>query len=255
MRRNWEESVENEKPKTKNHEISLRLRRSTNLVVAILHLSFLIAFWGCDQGTPESKEGGEEKKTESITEESKVPEPGEEEAPPGKVEENEEVQEVQKLPPTQSVESADKEVGVIELEKGGKIVIEFYLEDAPKTATNFKKLAREGFYNGIAFHRVVPGFVVQGGDPDGTGRGGPGYTVPAEISTRKHLDGTVATARLPDNVNPKRESSGSQFYICLGPQTFLDGQYTIFGQVIEGMDEVRKVQIGDKMKSVTIESR
>ncbi|MCH7761282.1 peptidylprolyl isomerase [candidate division TA06 bacterium] len=143
----------------------------------------------------------------------------------------------------------------MEFEKGGRIVIELYPEDAPKTVKNFKKLAREGFYDGITFHKVIPGFVVQGGDPDGTGRGGPGYNLPPEISDRKHLDGTVAAARLPDRVNPDRESSGSQFYICLTPQPQLDGDYTIFGQVIEGMDVVRKVEIGDIMKSVTIETR
>jgi peptidyl-prolyl cis-trans isomerase B (cyclophilin B) len=138
----------------------------------------------------------------------------------------------------------------------GVIVIEFYPAVAPKTVENFETLAKKGFYNGLTFHRVVPGFVVQGGDPKGDGSGGPGYDVPAEISpAEKHLRGSVATARLGDAVNPDRKSSGSQFYICLEPQPGLDGQYTVFGGVIEGMAVVDKIQIGDKMKKVTLASQ
>jgi peptidyl-prolyl cis-trans isomerase B (cyclophilin B) len=137
----------------------------------------------------------------------------------------------------------------------GVIVIEFYPAVAPKTVANFETLAKKGFYNGLTFHRVVPGFVVQGGDPKGDGSGGPGYDVPAEISpAEKHLRGSVATARLGDAVNPDRKSSGSQFYICLEPQPPLDGQYTVFGGVIEGMAVVDKIQVGDKMKKVTVAS-
>ena len=109
----------------------------------------------------------------------------------------------------------------------------------------------KGFYNGLTWHRVVPDFVIQGGDPDGTGAGGPGYTVPAEIK-EKHLRGSVATARTGDDVNPQRASSGSQFYICLEPQPGLDGQYTVFGGVIKGMDAVDQIQKGDHMKKITL---
>lgn len=137
----------------------------------------------------------------------------------------------------------------------GDVVIELNQKAAPKTVANFVKLSRDGFYDGLTFHRVEPGFVVQGGDPVGNGTGGPGYTVPAEISDLKHLTGTVATARQGDQVNPERKSSGSQFYICLGPAPFLDGAYTIFGQVTEGMDVVKKVAVGDVMRKVTIEER
>jgi peptidyl-prolyl cis-trans isomerase B (cyclophilin B) len=146
-----------------------------------------------------------------------------------------------------------KKVAVIKTEKGN-IVIEFYNNDAPKHVDNFIKLAKDGFYNGLTFHRVEPGFVIQGGDPAGNGTGGPGYTVPAEIKA-KHIEGAVAAARLGDMANPERKSSGSQFYICLAPQEFLDGQYTVFGHVVEGMDVVKKIQKGDKMLSVTIEDR
>lgn len=130
---------------------------------------------------------------------------------------------------------------------GGAIVMELYPDVAPKTVESFVALTNKGFYNGLAFHRVVPGFVVQGGDPKGDGTGGPGYTLKAEFNSRKHLDGSVAMARAqhPD-------SAGSQFYICLGPQPFLDGKYTVFGQVTDGMDVVRKIKVGDVMKTVEV---
>lgn len=134
----------------------------------------------------------------------------------------------------------------------GDIVIELNSKVAPKTVANFVKLAGDGFYDGLTFHRVIPGFVAQGGDPAGDGSGGPGYTVEAEISDLKHLEGTVATARQGDAVNPERLSSGSQFYICLASQAHLDGQYTIFGQVTEGMDTVLRITQGDVMRKVTV---
>lgn len=129
-----------------------------------------------------------------------------------------------------------KDVGVIETNRG-KIVVELYDRDAPEHAANFKKLASQGFYNGLIFHRIVPNFVIQGGDPQGNGTGGPGYTIPAEIK-RNHDRGSLAAARTGDQMNPTRASSGSQFYICLQPLPMLDGSYTVYGQVIEGMDVV-----------------
>lgn len=140
-----------------------------------------------------------------------------------------------------------EEVGVIETNLG-TIVVRFYDQDAPKTVANFEKLAKEGFYDGTTFHRIVPRFVIQGGDPNSKdadrsndGQGGPGYTVPAEIK-RLHKRGALATARLGDQVNPKKESSGSQFFICLTDLPALDkGGYTVFGEVIEGMDVVDKI--------------
>jgi len=141
---------------------------------------------------------------------------------------------------------------IIDTERG-TIIMELYPESAPKTVANFETLVNKGFYNGLTWHRVVPDFVVQGGDPDGTGAGGPGYTVPGEINkSEHHLRGTLATARTGDDVNPNRESSGSQFYICLEPQPGLDGQYTIFGGVIKGMDAVDQIQKGDHMKKITL---
>jgi cyclophilin family peptidyl-prolyl cis-trans isomerase len=138
------------------------------------------------------------------------------------------------------------EVAVIET-KFGKMVIEFYDKDASKTVANFKKLVREGFYNGTTFHRVIPGFMIQGGDPNSKdddrsndGTGGPGYTVEAEIK-RENKRGTVATARLGDQVNPEKRSSGSQFFINVKDNDFLNGNYTVFGNVIAGMDVADKI--------------
>jgi peptidyl-prolyl cis-trans isomerase B (cyclophilin B) len=138
-------------------------------------------------------------------------------------------------------------VAVIDMEKGGKIVIQFYPLDAPNTVDNFIKLTQKGYYDGLTFHRVEPNLLIQGGDPSGNGQGGPGYTIKAEFNSQKHIAGTVAMARRPDP-----NSAGSQFYICITPLSSLDGKYTVFGQVIEGMDVVNGVQKGDKMKKVTI---
>jgi peptidyl-prolyl cis-trans isomerase B (cyclophilin B) len=152
-------------------------------------------------------------------------------------------------------EEIKNKVAVIATPKG-EITLELYADEAPKTVSNFVYLAKEGFYNGLTFHRVEPGFVVQGGDPEGTGAGGPGYTVPAEIvPTLKHVKGAVAMARLPDQVNPERNSSGSQYYITLDDQSFLDGQYTIFGKVIDGMNIVEKIEVGDQMTSIIIKDK
>jgi peptidyl-prolyl cis-trans isomerase B (cyclophilin B) len=128
--------------------------------------------------------------------------------------------------------------------------IAFYDADAPQTTANFKKLVQNGFYLKTTIHRVFPNYLVQGGDPlskkkDRTviGTGGPGYTLRAEIR-RKHLRGSVAMGRLPDNVNPTRQSNGSQFYVCLQPIPSQDGQDTVFGQVIsglEGLDEISRL--------------
>jgi cyclophilin family peptidyl-prolyl cis-trans isomerase len=130
----------------------------------------------------------------------------------------------------------------------GNMTIELYPKDAPQHVANFKKLVKSKFYEGTTFHRVIAGFMIQGGDPNSKdddrsndGQGGPGYTIPAEIS-RKHEKGAVASARLGDQMNPKRESSGSQFYIVTGQASHLDGQYTVFGKVIKGMDVADKIQ-------------
>jgi peptidyl-prolyl cis-trans isomerase B (cyclophilin B) len=137
----------------------------------------------------------------------------------------------------------------IEMEKGGEIVIQLFPKDAPKTVNNFIKLANEKFYDGLIFHRVVPGFIVQGGDPKGNGVGGPGYTIKFESSGRLHLTGSVAMAR-----KEGLDTAGSQFYICLKEQPHLNGKYCVFGQVIRGMDTVNDIKRGDKMKRVYVSS-
>lgn len=134
-----------------------------------------------------------------------------------------------------------KEYLIIKL-KSGDVVIELFRKVAPKTVESMVKLTEKDFYDGLTWHRVVPNFVAQGGCPEGTGRGGPGYTLPAEFSDLKHEVGTVAMARMRDP-----NSAGSQFYIVTGKASHLDGQYTIFGKVIDGMPHVMKIQKGDKM--------
>jgi len=130
----------------------------------------------------------------------------------------------------------------------GSIKIRLLPDVAPNTVANFKVLVNNGYYDGIIFHRVIPGFMAQGGDPTGTGTGGPGYTIKAEFNDTKHVRGTVAMARTADP-----DSAGSQFYICFGPQPHLDHQYTVFGQVVEGMDVVDQVKNGTVMNRVTLQ--
>lgn len=153
-------------------------------------------------------------------------------------------------PKEAEVEEGKKYTAVIKTSKGD-IEVELFAKDAPLSVTNFKHLADGGYYNGLTFHRVEPGFVIQGGDPTGTGSGGPGYTIPAEIK-RPHPKGALAWARTGDAVNPERRSSGSQFYITLDATPFLDGAYTVFGQTTRGMDVVEKIQRGDKIEKVVV---
>ena len=149
-----------------------------------------------------------------------------------------------------------KQTAVITMQKGGEIAIEFFPEDAPKTVENFVTLAKKGFYDRTTFHRVEPGFVVQGGDPESKtlppgdprlGRGGPGYTIKAEFNDRRHDRGVIAMAR---SAHP--DSAGSQFYITLAPAHFLDHDYTVFGHVTDGMATIDQIRIGDRIRSVAI---
>lgn len=155
------------------------------------------------------------------------------------------------LPPELPADQLKDRVATIKTDKGD-IVIKLRGDVAPLTVSNFIALAKDGFYNGLTFHRREEGFVIQGGDPKGDGTGGPGYTIPAELSGLEHNRGVIAMARLGDSVNPKKESSGSQFYITLAPAHFLDGEYTTFGEVTSGMDVADKIQVGDKILSVEI---
>ncbi len=132
----------------------------------------------------------------------------------------------------------------------GIIKIRFFDKVAPQTVNNFVKLSRNGFYDGLTFHRVVPRFLVQGGDPMGTGTGGPGYTIPDEFSNLPHIRGAVAMAhsKLP-------HSAGSQFYIVLERAQHLDGKFTIFGMVISGMEIVDRIEKGDIIENIRVDEK
>lgn len=135
---------------------------------------------------------------------------------------------------------------VFETEKG-KFEAEIFVNEAPITGENFMNLVNSGFYNGLAFHRVEPGFVVQGGDPKGDGTGGSNKTIPLEAKPElKHEVGSLGMAR-----SREKDSASSQFYVVTGEASFLDGEYAVFGKVLEGgMEVVRKIEVGDKMDKV-----
>lgn len=141
----------------------------------------------------------------------------------------------------------------------GKLFVELYPEDAPVHVSNFKYLADKGFYSGTTFHLYRPGYLIQGGDPKGTGLGGPGYTLSPEFSRRNHVLGTLGMARKPDThgdpkepVNPQRRSDGSQFHILLGDAPHLDGNYTIFGRIVGGIEVLQRLREGDQIGKVTV---
>ncbi|WP_085521823.1 peptidylprolyl isomerase [Tuberibacillus sp. Marseille-P3662] len=138
--------------------------------------------------------------------------------------------------------------GQITMENGDNILIEFYPDDAPKTVENFEKLANDDFYNGLTFHRVIPGFVSQGGCPKGNGTGNAGYTIKCETegNPRKHHQGALSMA------HAGKDTGSCQFFIAHDPQPHLDGVHTVFGQVLEGMDTVLKMENGDTMKEVKV---
>ncbi|AOM82743.1 peptidylprolyl isomerase [Salisediminibacterium beveridgei] len=138
--------------------------------------------------------------------------------------------------------------GEISFENGEKIEIEFFPEAAPGTVENFEKLANDGFYNGLSFHRVIPGFVAQGGCPHGTGTGGPGYTIKCETENNphKHQRGSLSMA------HAGKDTGGSQFFVVFAPQPHLNGVHTVFGQVTEGLDVVDRIKQGDVMQEVKV---
>ncbi|MEO6423556.1 MAG: peptidylprolyl isomerase [Candidatus Nitrotoga sp.] len=150
-------------------------------------------------------------------------------------------------PPEMQIDPKKKYTATVVTEHGN-IVIELYPQHAPKTVNNFVFLAREGFYDGLLFHRVIGDFMVQGGDPTGSGRGGPGYKFEDETSGNplKHGAGFLSMANSGPN------SNGSQFFITHSPQNHLNGKHTVFGKVIEGMDAVNSISQGDVMTKVEI---
>lgn len=138
--------------------------------------------------------------------------------------------------------------GYILMQNGEKIEFELYPNEAPGTVANFVELINKGFYNGLSFHRVIPGFVSQGGDPNGNGTGGPGYTIKCETvgNPHKHVEGSLSMA------HAGRDTGGSQFFIVHDPQPHLNGVHTVFGQVTSGMDTVKAMKNGDVMEKVEI---
>jgi len=148
-----------------------------------------------------------------------------------------------------AVKAQGRYLATITMANGKKIEIVLEGADAPLTTANFVKLAQSGFYNGLTFHRVVESFVIQGGDPNGNGMGGPGYQIKLEVVPgMKHYKGAISMAR-----SAAPDSAGSQFFITLGYAMHLDGQYAVFGWTKSGIDVVDSVKVGDKMESVTVE--
>ena len=151
-------------------------------------------------------------------------------------------------PPAMEIDPTKNYRATLETQRGN-IVIDLYPQYAPKTVNNFVFLARQGFYDGVTFHRVISNFMIQGGDPTGTGRGGPGYRFEDEFAGNplKHETGVLSMANAGPGTN------GSQFFITHSPQPHLDGKHTVFGKVTQGQDVVNAIRQGDVMNKVTIE--
>ena len=148
--------------------------------------------------------------------------------------------------PTPMVIDVNKKYTAVIKTAKGDLTLELYPQDAPVTVNNFVTLARDGFYDGLTFHRIIPGFMAQGGDPSGNGTGGPGYKFQDEFSSRTHQAGSLSMANSGPNTN------GSQFFICYEPQPHLNGKHTVFGQLTQGMDVLKNLVVGDKMNEVVI---
>jgi peptidyl-prolyl cis-trans isomerase B (cyclophilin B) len=153
-------------------------------------------------------------------------------------------------PPPVTIDTNKSYTATFETNRG-TVVCELYAKDAPETVNNFVFLAREGFYDGTVFHRVIADFMIQGGDPTGTGRGGPGYKFADEVknNSRRHAVGSLSMANAGPNTN------GSQFFITHVATPWLDGKHTVFGQVTQGQDVVNAVQQGDTLTAVKIEEK
>ena len=149
-------------------------------------------------------------------------------------------------PPTMIIDSGKQYTATIETEKG-IIVLELFASDVPVTVNNFVFLAREGFYDNTTFHRVIPNFMAQGGDPTGTGTGGPGYKFADEFTKHTHCTGALSMANSGPNTN------GSQFFITYEPQPHLDNRHSVFGQLTQGMEVLKLLENGDTLVRITIE--
>ena len=151
-------------------------------------------------------------------------------------------------PPEMQIDPNKSYTAIIETEKGN-LVLELFAKDVPVTVNNFVFLAREGYYDNTTFHRVIADFMAQGGDPTGTGRGGPGYKFEDEFTEHSHVAGALSMANSGPNTN------GSQFFICYSPQPHLNGHHSVFGQLIDGMDVLLQIKTGDAIKRIVIEEK
>ncbi len=214
------------------------------LFAVALCMAILLQLSGCGEEQGEKIERAEKIADEAKEEEEALTEEKEEEG--GALSPSDRV--------ALALQVRDKEVTLTGKEKArvetnkGTFVFEFYTDDAPNTVKNFIRLSQAGFYDGLTFHRYVENFVIQGGDPQGTGMGNSGYNIDAEFNKRKHVVGTVAMARGRDP-----NSASCQWYVTLTPQPSLDEKYTVFGQVVEGMAVVKLLRVGDTMDKITIE--
>ena len=151
-------------------------------------------------------------------------------------------------PPPMTIDTSKQYTATIETSKGN-LVLELFASDVPNTVNNFVFLAREGFYDGTKFHRVIADFMAQGGDPSGTVAGGPGYTFADEFTEHTHVTGALSMANRGANTN------GSQFFITYSPQHHLDNHHSVFGQLIEGMDVLKAIKQGDTIVRITIDEK
>ena len=151
-------------------------------------------------------------------------------------------------PPPMTIDTGKQYTATIETEKGN-LALELYAKDVPVTVNNFVFLAREGFYDNTTFHRVIAGFMAQGGDPTGTGAGGPGYSFADEFTEHTHVTGALSMANSGPNTN------GSQFFITYAPQPHLDGMHSVFGRLVDGMDVLEAIEQGDTIVRITIEEK
>lgn len=151
-------------------------------------------------------------------------------------------------PPPMTIDTSKQYTATIETEKGS-LVLELFASDVPVTVNNFVFLASEKFYDGTTFHRVIPGFMAQGGDPTGTGTGNPGYSFADEFTEHTHVTGALSMA------NSGADTNGCQFFITYAPQPHLDGKHSVFGQLIGGTDVLEKIEQGDTIIRITIEAR
>ena len=147
-----------------------------------------------------------------------------------------------------NIDASKQYTATIETEKGS-LTLELFVEDVPVTVNNFVFLAREGFYDGTTFHRVIPDFMAQGGDPSGTGTGGPGYKFTDEFTKHTHIAGALSMANSGPNTN------GSQFFITYTPQPHLNNHHSVFGQLTDGMDILKAIKNGDTVIRINIEER